>query len=69
MGRYDDLEKLDALRRSGALSEEEFQREKARLLDGSAAPAAAGLTVVDRPWGVETNTFRLSCRSADSLTG
>jgi hypothetical protein len=29
----DELERLEALRRSGALSEEEFQRAKQRLLD------------------------------------
>lgn len=33
MGRYDDLEKLEDLRRKGVLSEEEFQREKSRILE------------------------------------
>lgn len=39
MSRYDDLERLAKLHSDGALSDEEFQREKARLLAQSAAPA------------------------------
>src|SRR5438270_792526 len=36
--RYDELERLQRLREAGALSEEEFQAEKRRLLDHRAAP-------------------------------
>lgn len=36
--RYDELERLQRLRERGALSEEEFQAEKRRLLGGGAAP-------------------------------
>jgi phage shock protein PspC (stress-responsive transcriptional regulator) len=39
MGLADDLARLDELRSRGALSDEEFQRAKARLLH-DAAPAA-----------------------------
>ena len=38
MGFVDDLARLDELRTRGALSDDEFQRAKARLLDGSATP-------------------------------
>lgn len=47
MALSEELNKLDELRQRGALSEDEFARAKARLLDGapaaapSAAPAAA----------------------------
>ncbi len=37
MGFVDDLARLDELRSRGALSDDEFQRAKARLLDGSSA--------------------------------
>ncbi|WP_108821725.1 DUF4870 domain-containing protein [Dysgonomonas sp. Marseille-P4361] len=36
MSIYDDLEKLKALRDKGAISEEEFQHEKQRILGGNA---------------------------------
>ena len=46
MALSDELERLDELRRRGVLSDEEFARAKARLLDGAltrptAAPLAA----------------------------
>ena len=41
MSLADDLAKLDALRAGGALSEDEFQRAKQRLLDGPTAPPDA----------------------------
>ncbi|MDO9071784.1 MAG: PspC domain-containing protein [Rubrivivax sp.] len=37
MGFVDDLTRLDELRTRGALSEDEFQRAKARLLEGPGA--------------------------------
>lgn len=37
--RYDELERLQRLREAGALSEEEFQAEKRRLLGHGGAPA------------------------------
>jgi len=36
----EDLERLEDLRRRGVLSDEEFARAKARLIDGSAVPGA-----------------------------
>ena len=39
MGLADELTRLQALRDSGALTEEEFQRAKARVLEGEPAPA------------------------------
>ena len=38
MGLADELAKLDELRSRGALSDAEFQRAKARLLDGPPPP-------------------------------
>ena len=38
MSIADELSKLDDLRSRGALSDEEFQRAKTRLLDGPPAP-------------------------------
>jgi hypothetical protein len=47
--RYDELERLQRLRERGALSEEEFQAEKRRLLGGGAAtgPTWKSVEVVD----------------------
>ncbi|HEX8381693.1 MAG TPA: SHOCT domain-containing protein [Allosphingosinicella sp.] len=49
--RYDELERLQRLRESGALTDEEFQAEKRRLLgQGTAKPAeAAGGDEAERP--------------------
>jgi len=41
MSTADELIKLDALRQSGVLSQEEFEREKARLLAEPVNPAPA----------------------------
>ncbi|MBX3602171.1 MAG: PspC domain-containing protein [Rubrivivax sp.] len=40
MSIADDLSRLEEMRVRGALSDEEFQRAKARLLDAAAPPAA-----------------------------
>jgi phage shock protein C len=53
MGLTDDLERLGALHARGALSDDEFQRAKARLLD----PAAPG---VDIPALAAVNRLRRS---------
>ena len=47
MSLADDLARLDELRSRGALSDEEFQRAKARLLDGP-APDIPALDAVNR---------------------
>ena len=46
MSTADELAKLDALRQSGVLTQEEFEREKERLLwePGNSEAAAPGLT-------------------------
>jgi phage shock protein PspC (stress-responsive transcriptional regulator) len=52
MGFVDDLARLDELRSRGALSDDEFQRAKARLLDGRHAadeiPAVAAINRLRR---------------------
>jgi phage shock protein PspC (stress-responsive transcriptional regulator) len=53
MGLADELVRLDELRARGALSEEEFQRAKARLLDGPPSPP-------DIPAVAAINRFRRS---------
>ena len=40
MGLVDELARLDELRTRGALTEDEFQRAKARLLDSATAPGS-----------------------------
>ena len=48
MSIADDLAKLDELRARGALSDDEFQRAKQRLIDGGGAAASApGLAAVN----------------------
>jgi uncharacterized Tic20 family protein len=56
MSTTNDLEKLQQLRQSGALSEEEFTRAKAKLLDApsSAVPPAvsAGVPMTSNQWAM-----------------
>jgi len=48
MSIADDIAKLDELRTRGALSAEEFERAKTRLLDGGPAPAiGSGAEVIN----------------------
>ena len=42
MSLADELERLHAMRAAGSLSDDEFARAKARVLDGAPAPGAAG---------------------------
>jgi phage shock protein C len=56
MGLADELHRLDELRTRGALTEEEFQRAKARLLDAplplaSDVPAVAAINLLRRSRG------------------
>jgi len=53
MGLADELARLDELRARGALTEEEFQRAKARLLDSPPSPP-------DIPAVAAINRFRRS---------
>ncbi len=45
MGLADDLHRLEEMRARGTLSDDEFQRAKARLLDASTPPAADSAAV------------------------
>jgi phage shock protein PspC (stress-responsive transcriptional regulator) len=48
MSLGDELQKLDALRERGVLSDEEFARAKARLLEGSAdAATPSGVAAIN----------------------
>ena len=58
MSLADELHKLDELRTRGVLSDEEFQRAKQRLLDGSAASAAGAAGAA--PALVAVNSLRRS---------
>lgn len=52
--KYEDLKILDELREKGSITEEEYQREKAKLLNESNTFTSAGT----RPlFGMEENTF------------
>jgi len=42
MSKFDELAKFDALRKSGALTEQEFEAEKAKLLAGIPTSSASG---------------------------
>lgn len=55
---YDELKKLHELKQKGILSEEEFQREKARVLERSRVDANVTSTPHGgRYWGMDRNTF------------
>ena len=61
--RYADLERIQRLKETGVLSEDEFQLEKARLLNAPASierPAEVGPRRGDGAfWGMERNTFAM----------
>ena len=46
MGLAEELQRLDELRARGVLTDDEFQRAKARLLQGEAAPLGASVPAV-----------------------
>lgn len=55
---YQDLERLNALREKGAITEEEFQKEKKRILDAIDASAASGTSAPRRKlWGMDEKGF------------
>ena len=49
--KYDDLEKLNALREKGAITEEEYNREKEKILNEPDSPTYS------RPSTMDTNTY------------
>ena len=68
MSRYDELQKLQSLKDTGAISEEEYAREKQRIFDTPEVsltppppPPAAGYTssydVEAKPWGMDRKLF------------
>jgi phage shock protein PspC (stress-responsive transcriptional regulator) len=48
MSLAEEITRLQALRDSGVLTDDEFQRAKARVLDGGLAPAAAHINRLRR---------------------
>jgi phage shock protein PspC (stress-responsive transcriptional regulator) len=68
MALSDELEKLAALRERGVLSDEEFARAKARLLDGAAPSPSRPAAGADAPPGLAAlNALRRS--AADRWIG
>lgn len=62
MSRYDELQKLQALKEQGALTEAEFELEKQRLLSAQAPPplpqtANSPAAVEAKPWGLDLNLY------------
>lgn len=56
---YQDLKILDELREKGSISEEEYQREKAKILN---RPATTPL------WGMEENTYLMLMHLSQLIT-
>ena len=55
---YDDLERLSALRDKGAITEEEYQKEKQRVLDALAAKEAPASTAKSsKLWGMDERGY------------
>lgn len=65
MSRYDDLKKLYDLRDQGVLNEQEFEREKQRLLEEQSSSTPPPLSSQSpgefrssgRPWGMSVNAY------------
>lgn len=55
---YEDLERLNTLREKGAITEEEFQKEKKRILDAMDAKAEGAPPTAKRQlWGMDERGF------------
>ena len=51
MSKADELAKLDSLRKSGVLTQEEFEAEKVKPLDDDPSSfASSSLQPIERPW-------------------
>lgn len=60
MSKYDELEKLNQLKEEGAISEEEYQREKERILAEPPPYSAASAAAPPgpwQPWGMAVPTY------------
>src|SRR5437868_159166 len=83
MSIADELGKLEELRRSGALTDEEFARAKARVLAGDAVPRPEDDTLrdhlaelkrenevarLDREWQIERERYQMTGRSGYRYT-
>lgn len=69
MGVADELERLQALRERGALSQEEFERAKARVLGASASPGAAAQATAAEATSAGTGAAAGEGVGADAGTG
>lgn len=55
---YEDLERLNALREKGAITEEEYQKEKKRILDAlNTPPSAVYSSDKSKLWGMDEKAF------------
>ena len=61
--KYDELDKLNELRNKGAITEEEYQREKRRILNQPFTTQSTGL------WGLESNLYAMIMHLAQFIPG
>lgn len=54
---YEDLERLNALREKGAITEEEFQKEKKRILDAVDDTTASPASTKRKLWGMDEKGY------------
>lgn len=66
--KYDELKKLDELRNAGALTQEEFDREKAKLLGGTAEGGSASGGEDGLYWGMNERSYALSLHLSQFLS-
>lgn len=57
--KYDELKKLDELRLSGALTQEEFEREKTKLLGDAVDESGASTAEDGLYWGMNDRSYAL----------
>lgn len=63
--KYEDLKILDDLKEKGSITEEEYQREKTKILNQPDVPAS-GMTPL---WGMGESTFLMLMHLSQFLTG
>lgn len=62
--KYDELDKLNELRNKGAITEEEYQREKKRILNQPFVSNVSGDL-----WGMDNRTFSMVMHLAQFIPG
>lgn len=67
MGKYEDMERIAALREQGVLSEEEFQREKDRILRGP-LPGFSKLSQGEPLFGMKEETYCITMHLSQLLS-